>query len=188
MQLAHQFDGYLVALGAADDGREAGHTPVHKLDAPGTELYIVNRAVEIAVPGAGAVSRIGAGKACRGMQTGHLLRLFAVDEAHRLDDLRGQQGCHAAVQRLAQIGGPALGGGDGVEQVFGVRQNRLEFAQLGDFAARHAQDDGQVIGRIRKGDGRFGAVFCQRLIEQRFGLSDDQVRATAWREWQYIAT
>ena len=164
LEVADHLDRGFVVRGCAEDRRKPGHPAVDELDAPGAELHIINRAVEITVPI--AVLGVGAGEAGAGrVKAGHLLRFLTVDEAHRLDDFRGQQGCHAAVQRLAQIGGPALGGGDGVQQVFGVRQNRLEFAQLGDFAARHTQDNGQIIGRIRKGDGRFGAMLCQRLIE-----------------------
>ena len=47
LQLADDLDGDLVALGAADDGREPGHAPVDQLDAPGAQLDVVDRAVEL---------------------------------------------------------------------------------------------------------------------------------------------
>jgi RecA-family ATPase len=36
-------------LAAADDGGKAGHAAVHQLDAPGAQLDVVDRAVQVAV-------------------------------------------------------------------------------------------------------------------------------------------
>ena len=47
LQLAHDLDGDLVALGAADDGAEARHAAVDQLDAPGAQLDVVDRAVQL---------------------------------------------------------------------------------------------------------------------------------------------
>ena len=47
LQLAHDLDGHLVALGAADDGAEPGHAAVDQLDAPGAQLDVVDGAVEL---------------------------------------------------------------------------------------------------------------------------------------------
>ena len=49
LQLAHDLDRHLVALGAADDGGEAGHAAVDQLDAPGAQLDVVDRPVQVAV-------------------------------------------------------------------------------------------------------------------------------------------
>ena len=47
LQLADDLDRDLVALGAADDGAEPGHAAVDELDAPGPQLDVVDRAVEL---------------------------------------------------------------------------------------------------------------------------------------------
>ena len=49
LQLAHDLDRDLVALGRADDGRKAGHTAIDQLDAPGAQLDVVDGAVQVTV-------------------------------------------------------------------------------------------------------------------------------------------
>ena len=178
LQLAHDLDRDLVALGAADDGREAGHAAVHELDAPGAELDVVNRAVEAARAVAVAAAHIRAGEAAAaGLVTGDRARLLAVDEADGLDDLGGQQRRHAGVERLAQVGRPAVGRRDRMQQLFGVLQHRRQLAELGDLAAGHAQDRRQVVSRIRKSHRRLRPALVERLVQQRLGFLRDQVRA-----------
>ena len=111
LQLAHDLDGDFVALGAADDGGKAGHAAVDQLDAPGAQLHVVDGTVQIAValPSLPCRAGIRAGEAAAGhVEAGYPLRLFTLDKAHRFDDLGGQQRRHAAVQRFAQVGRPAV--------------------------------------------------------------------------------
>ena len=49
-------------LGAAHDGREAGHAAVHELNAPGAKLDVVNRAVQRPAPLPLPAAHIGAGE------------------------------------------------------------------------------------------------------------------------------
>ena len=88
LQLAHDLDGDLVRLGAADDGGEAGHAAVDELDAPRAQLDVVDRAVEVAVAvgGAptGALIRAGEGVPPARWKPGSAFRLLAVDEAQGL--------------------------------------------------------------------------------------------------------
>ena len=180
LQLAHDLDRDLVALGAADDGRKAGHAAVHELDAPSPKLDVVNRAVQPACAVAVTIAaHIGAGEAAApGVVAADRPWLLAVNEADGLDDLGGQQRRHARVQRLAQVGRPAVRRRHRVQQILGMFQHRRQLTQLGDLPAGHAQDRRQVVGSIRESHRRLGPALGERLVQQRLSFLCDQIRAT----------
>ena len=116
LQLAHDLDGHLVVLGAANDGAEARHAAVDELDAPGAQLHVVDWPVQLHLVAvqhevAGAEALLVLAPAER-----HDLRLGAAREAHAFDDLFGKQRGDARVERLAQVGQPHRVARHGVQQ------------------------------------------------------------------------
>ena len=179
LKLAHDLHRDLVGFGRADDGREAGHTPVHQLDAPRPELDIIDRAVQVAVQSVvrPAVIRAGEGRAARQLETGQRLWLEAVHITDRFDRLGSQQGRHAAVQRFAQVGGPVAGRGDRVQQAACVFQHRPELAQRLHFPAGHAQDQRQIVGGVGEGDRGIRTFIRQGLPQHGLRFRYEQVCA-----------
>ena len=114
LQLAHDLHGDLVALGAADDGAEARHAAVDQLDAPGAQLDVVDRAVQLhlvavqhEVAGVEALLVLASAEL-------HDLGLDATREAYAFDDLLGEQRGDPRIERLAEVGEPhRLGGARG---------------------------------------------------------------------------
>ena len=75
LEFAHDFDGDFVGRGRADDGGKAGHTAIDKLNAPGTQLNIVDGTVEIAARAVAvapirAVVGAGEARAARKLEAG----------------------------------------------------------------------------------------------------------------------
>jgi hypothetical protein len=119
LQLTNQLYGYFVGLGAPDDGGETRHAPVDELDAPGTELDVVDRTVQVAVDFAVPFPvSVGVGTGEGGtpgqLEAGHRLGLQTVDESDRLDRLGSDQCRHPTVESLTQIRRPSLFGGNRV--------------------------------------------------------------------------
>ena len=105
LQFPHDGDGGLVGFGCPNDGGEAGHAPVYKLDAPAPQLDVVNGAIGIAT--LLSLFHVRAGETGAGQdQAGDALRLLPPGEADALDGLLSQEGGCAAVEGLAQIGKP----------------------------------------------------------------------------------
>ena len=83
LQLAHDLHRHLVALGRADDGRKARHAAIDQLDAPRTQLDVVDRAVEVVRPEPSLAYCV----LPRHVEPRIAFRLLAADEADGLDRL-----------------------------------------------------------------------------------------------------
>ncbi|MEJ2561680.1 MAG: hypothetical protein P8Z42_03225 [Anaerolineales bacterium] len=182
LEFANDGDGGCVGVRRASDGCEAGHAPVHQLDAPGAQLDIVDRPVEMSVsvgPGT-VVSSVWAREGRRSGQreSGIGLRLLAMNEADTFDDLFGKQRGHTGVQRLAEIRRPKLFIGYRVEQIFCVLQGKFHVPQRTDLVPEHSQNNGQIIRRIGEGDRRIAPLFLNGLRQCLFCLRYDGVGAS----------
>ena len=179
LKLADDLDRDLVALGAPDDGAEPGHAPVHELDAPGAQLDVVDRAVQLhlvavhAEVAAGEASAVGAG-----VVELDDLRLGAAGEAHALHRLFGEERGDAAVERLAEVRQPHLVAGDRVQQALGPLDDRRQVAELLDLLAGEGVDHRQVVGGVGEGDRGVGTELGQRRVHGLLGLADDALSAT----------
>jgi 3-methyladenine DNA glycosylase/8-oxoguanine DNA glycosylase len=91
------------------------------------------------------------------LDPGDNLRLIVLQEANGLDRLGRVKRGHAGVQRFAQAR-VALR-----QKLPGRLQHRPEIAQFLHGLTRHAQDEGQPIGRVRKANRRIWAVLGQCL-------------------------
>ncbi len=163
LQLPHDLDSRLVGLGSADDGREAGHPPVHQLDAPGAQLDVINGAVNIA---ARLLSlHVGAGEAGAGeLQARHRLWLLAVGETDTLDGLLRKKCGHSAVEGLTKIGQPDVILRPGVQQRLGPLNHGRQITDLTNLQAGEAQDDGEIVRRVRELNRRVRPQFFQGLL------------------------
>ena len=174
LQLADDLDRDLVALGAADDGAEAGHAAVDQLDAPGPELDVVDGAIELHLV---AVGREGARSEAFAMLLAVAelddLRLLLAHEAHPLDHLFGEEGGDAAVEGLAEIGQPHGVGGQGVEKRPGPLEDGRQVAEGLDLASREGVDDGQEVGGVGERDGGLWPELFDGLVDHRLSLGDD---------------
>ena len=174
LQLAHDLDRDLVALGAADDGTEPGHAAVDQLDAPGTQLDVIDGTVELHLV---AVRDDGAGGEAFlvGVLRTELddLRLASAREAHALDDLFGEQRGDTRVERLAQIGQPHLLAGHRMQQRLGALQDGRQVTQFLDLLAGESVDHRQEVGGVGEGDRGVGSEFGDRRLDLLLSLFDD---------------
>ncbi len=178
LQLAHDLDRDLVALGAADDGAEPGHAAVHELDAPGPQLDVVDRAVELHLVAVHA--EVGAGEALAvsaGMVELDDLRLGAASEAHALHRLLGEQGGDAAVQGLTEVRQPHLVPGDRMQQALRLLDHLREVAELLYLLTGERVDHRQVVGGVGERDRSVGTELLERLLHRLLGLPDDALGA-----------
>ena len=178
LQLAHDLDGHLVALGAADDGGKAGHAPIDQLDAPGAQLDVVDGPVEqrlVAVDEGVAAAEV---LPCllEALQP-DLLRLEAPREADALDDFLGQKSRNTGVQSLTQVGQPKLAGRLRVDEMSGMFQNQRQIAELLDFVPHEGEDHRQVVGGVGELDRRLRTQLLEGGFQGGLRLCDDLIGA-----------
>jgi len=120
LQLSHDGDGGRVGAGRADDGGKSRHAAIHQLDAPRTQLDIVNGAVQVT-----AVLELCVTGVAEQLETGVGLRLRPIHKADALNGLRRQEGRLSAVERFPQVGNPQVLVRHRMQELFGVRQRKL---------------------------------------------------------------
>src|SRR5664280_1977272 len=178
LQLAHDLDRDLVALGAADDGAEPGHAAVHELDAPGPQLDVVDGAVELHLVAVHEQVAAGEALAVRaGVVELDDLRLLPARETHALYGLFGEEGGDAAVQRLAEVRQPHLVARQRVQQALGALDDDAEVAELLDLVPHESEGHGQEVGGVGEGDRRVRAELGEGGLQGGVSLRDDLIGA-----------
>ncbi len=61
-------------------------------------------------------------------------------------------------------------GGEGVQQLAGVLQGRLQLTQGLDLLSGHAQDQGEIIGCVGESHRRLGPFLLQGIPQHEFGF------------------
>ncbi len=154
------FDGWR----RAHDSGKSRSRAVNELDPALADDDIVGRAQP------DAIDRVGTDKVLTG-----------------LDNLEGEQGGGARIERVAQVGQPQVFAGHRRQQPVALLENLLHVRQLVHTLAQKRVDDRQGIGGIGKADGAVGAFGRNRLCQVVFRVAHNLVSATNCRRRDDLA-